>query len=146
MMFNCRVVGVCIKDNRIFLSKMKNDAYWTFVGGKVAMGESSAEAIVRECREELGVTLQADRLAAVIENFFQLDGRPWHQYIFLYQLRDDDGVLELFEGERELADERNAVYKWFELSELRSVEIKPDCAVEAIEKMSGQMLHYINRE
>lgn len=30
---------------------------WEFVGGKVELGESHPEALVRECREELGVML-----------------------------------------------------------------------------------------
>ena len=31
---------------------------WEFVGGKVEAGESGPEALVRECREELDVTLR----------------------------------------------------------------------------------------
>ncbi|MBQ4265622.1 MAG: (deoxy)nucleoside triphosphate pyrophosphohydrolase [Clostridia bacterium] len=31
---------------------------WEFVGGKVERGESGPEALVRECREELDVTLE----------------------------------------------------------------------------------------
>lgn len=31
---------------------------WEFVGGKVESGESKEEALVRECREELGVTVR----------------------------------------------------------------------------------------
>ena len=31
---------------------------WEFVGGKVECGESKQEALIRECREELAVTLQ----------------------------------------------------------------------------------------
>lgn len=30
---------------------------WEFVGGKVEMGETKAEALVRECREELDITV-----------------------------------------------------------------------------------------
>lgn len=30
---------------------------WEFVGGKVEPGESKQEALVRECREELGITV-----------------------------------------------------------------------------------------
>ena len=31
---------------------------WEFVGGKVEPGETKAQALIRECREELGVTLR----------------------------------------------------------------------------------------
>lgn len=33
---------------------------WEFVGGKVEPGESREDALVRECREELGVTVAVD--------------------------------------------------------------------------------------
>ena len=31
---------------------------WEFVGGKVELGESREEALIRECREELAVTVE----------------------------------------------------------------------------------------
>ena len=31
---------------------------WEFVGGKVEPGESKEEALIRECREELSITVQ----------------------------------------------------------------------------------------
>ena len=39
---------------------------WEFVGGKVEPGETRAQALVRECREELGITV------AVGERFLQV--------------------------------------------------------------------------
>ena len=34
-----------------------NALLWEFVGGKVEKGESKGDALVRECREELGITV-----------------------------------------------------------------------------------------
>lgn len=108
--------------------------------------ESTDTAILREYREEVGADLQIDKLIAVIENFFDLDGCSWHQYIFFYQLRDDNNVLELFNGERQIADEKNAVYKWFDLSALANIQIKPDCSKEILKCIPQNIQHYINRE
>ena len=144
--FNCRVNGICIKENKIFLSKLKTDEYWTFVGGKVEFDEATDAAILREYKEEVGVDLQVDKLLALIENFFDLGGDSWHQYIFFYQLRDDNNVLEFFEGERQIADNEDGVYKWVDLSELDNMLIKPDCSREVLNKVSQEIQHYINRD
>ena len=35
---------------------------WEFVGGKVEPGESGEDALIRECKEELGVTVSVGRV------------------------------------------------------------------------------------
>lgn len=56
------VVGAFIRDHDRFLicQRPANKAralLWEFVGGKVESGETKAQALIRECREELAVTV-----------------------------------------------------------------------------------------
>ncbi|QLE79251.1 NUDIX domain-containing protein [Francisella sp. Scap27] len=50
---------VCVKDNKILLVRVRDNTIWYFAGGKIDSGESAGEAVLREVKEELGVTLQA---------------------------------------------------------------------------------------
>lgn len=56
------VVAALIREKDRFLACQRpahkaRGLLWEFVGGKVERGETGREALVRECREELGVTL-----------------------------------------------------------------------------------------
>ena len=56
------VVAALIRDKDRFLACQRpahkaRGLLWEFVGGKVESGESGPQALLRECREELGVTL-----------------------------------------------------------------------------------------
>ena len=44
---------------------------WEFVGGKVEAGESDKAALIRECREELGVTLTVQELFAEVVHEYE---------------------------------------------------------------------------
>lgn len=69
------VVAALIWDNNRFMicqrpAHKARGSLWEFVGGKVEPGESKEEALVRECREELGVTVDVgDIFMEVTHNY-----------------------------------------------------------------------------
>ena len=62
------VVAALIWDGERFLACQRpahkaRGMLWEFVGGKVEPGETGPEALIRECREELGITLAVGEAA-----------------------------------------------------------------------------------
>ena len=43
---------------------------WEFVGGKVEQGETRAQALIRECREELGVTVAPGEIYMEVDHVY----------------------------------------------------------------------------
>ena len=71
----------------------KRGLLWEFVGGKTEAGESKQDALVRECMEELAVTVAVDDI------FMEVD----HEYpdltvhLTLFNARIIDGEIRLLE-------------------------------------------------
>ena len=71
----------------------KRGLLWEFVGGKTEAGESKSAALVRECMEELAVTVTVDDV------FMEVD----HEYpdltvhLTLFNARIIDGEIQLLE-------------------------------------------------
>ena len=59
-----RARAVIIKDKKILLIKRtkKDLVYWVFPGGAIESEESKEDALIRECKEELGVDIKVNDL------------------------------------------------------------------------------------
>lgn len=93
-----QVVAALIWDGDRFLACQRpahkdRGLLWEFVGGKVEPGETHAQALIRECREELAVTVEVGEL------FMSLT----HEYpdltvsLYLYHARVASGTPQMLE-------------------------------------------------
>ncbi len=93
-----QVVAALIRDGDKFMifqrPVTKTRAYqWEFVGGKVEEGETLEEALVRECREEIGVTVKVGDIFAEIDHEYS----DITIHLTLFNAEIVDGILQKLE-------------------------------------------------
>ena len=85
---------------------------WEFVGGKVESGETGPEALLRECQEELGVTLSVgDAVMDVTHDYPDLT-----VHLTLYSAVIAEGILQKIE--------HNDI-RWITAEEIDTIEFCP---------------------
>ncbi|MET8848809.1 NUDIX hydrolase [Amycolatopsis sp. NPDC004625] len=96
---------------------VKGETYCRPLGGGIEFGEHSADALVREFREELDAEITVHALLGVLENVFTWRGRPGHEITFLYEAEFADESRYRREEMKILDDPATA--RWVELAEFR---------------------------
>ena len=108
-----RTLLILKKDNEILLALKKRgfgEGRWNGVGGKLETGETIEQALVRECREEIGVIPM--NYWQVAEHDFIQDAEtddPWHMYVYVY-LCD--------EWERDPVETEEMRPQWFKIEDI----------------------------
>lgn len=92
------VVVALVWDNDRFMACQRpahkaRGLLWEFVGGKVEKGETKQQALVRECREELGITVEVhDVFMDVVHEYPDLT-----VHLTLFYASIAEGVPQLLE-------------------------------------------------
>ena len=92
--FNYRVCAVILSENQILAMRDERSPYFYLPGGRVKMGETAEQAVIREVWEELRVTPKIDRPLWLNQAFFteDVDGLRYHELClyFLMDISDTD--------------------------------------------------------
>ena len=80
---------LAIKNNKILViaghDYHKHEDFYRLIGGGIDFGETGAQALKREVREEINAEIKNVKYLGLIENIFNYEGKDRHEIIFLYQ-------------------------------------------------------------
>ena len=95
--FNYRVGAVIVHDGKLLLMKNDEEPYYYTVGGRVRFNETTEEAVLREVKEEIGITLEIDRFLFFQEQFFvgEVTGTHIHELGVYYLMKDSQALEHL---------------------------------------------------
>lgn len=106
------VVAAIIKNDKLILATKRGYGdfinYWEFPGGKIEIGETKEEALLREIREELEVDISIDKFLCTVD----YDYPNFHLKLHCF-------ICSLIGGEIKLVEHNEA--KWLTADELNSV-------------------------
>lgn len=149
-LFNFRVAGLAFRHGHVLVHRAVHELFWTFPGGRAEIGETSAETLVREMREELDVEAKVGPLLWSVENFFHFEKRDYHELGYYYRMDlpesfafAERGIIHrIVDGENEIE------FRWVRADRetLASLPIQPAFIAERIEALPERSEHLVWRE
>ena len=126
--FNYRVCAMIISDGKILAMHDERSPYYYLPGGRVAIGETAENAVIREVQEELGVTPKIIRPLWLNQAFFteDVDNLHYHE-LCIYFLMDITDTDLLSRGKIFTTNEghRTHTFEWLEFDRLENEYFYP---------------------
>jgi mutator protein MutT len=112
--------GLIIRSGQVLLGRRASHRRicpntWDLIGGHLEPGETLEQTLIRELREEIGITPTAFHRIAMID-FTEEASEAVHFHVFR---------VEAFTGEPRLANDEHTALRWFTLAEAAAL---PDLA------------------
>lgn len=126
--FNYRVCAMMISEGKILAMHDDRSPYYYLPGGRVAMGETAENAVIREVQEELGITARIGRPLWLNQAFFTEDVDHLHYHeLCIYFLMDITGTDLLSKGEKFTFKEghRTHSFEWLAFDRLKEEYFYP---------------------
>lgn len=126
--FNYRVCAIMIDNDKILAMHDERSPYYYLPGGRVMIGETVEQAVIREIEEELGITPKISRPLWLNQAFFKedVDGLNYHELCIYFLMNITDTNL-LSKGNKFTLQERDHThnFEWIEFSQLENEYFYP---------------------
>lgn len=126
--FNYRVCAMIISGNRILAMHDERSPYFYLPGGRVTMGETAEQAVIREVQEELDITPKIIRPVWLNQAFFteEVDNLRYHE-LCIYFLMDISKTDLLKNGNifSKTDGKHSHVFEWLEFGRLKDEYFYP---------------------
>jgi ADP-ribose pyrophosphatase YjhB (NUDIX family) len=145
---NFRSVGVLLNEGKILLQRGVEDTEYALPGGHVAWGETSAEALIREYKEELGVNILVERLVWVEEAFWKWGAKEahtlCHYHLVCLNNASQIPLRGLFKSLE--TDESRLIFQWVDINELQEYKVYPEFLKNKISNLPDGVEHFVTRD
>ena len=121
------VRAIIIRDNKLLAMHDEVSPYFYLPGGKVAMGETAEEAVLREVLEEFKIKAKIVRPLWLCQNFFTLKQKneKYHEIGLYFLLDIPKGTLT--ENEFVLKEGKHTLrFNWLEIEKLKDEFLYPE--------------------
>ncbi len=146
--FNYRVAAIIRYNNKILVQKDTEAPYYSLIGGRCKIRESSIEAILREFKEETGLDATFLKPLAIIENFFTLafNQKKFHEILIIHELKLKDEKIDIHKILNSVEDTKKdrITYHWISIDNLKKASFKPEIVLDILD--SQEFKHIINKD
>ena len=141
-----RTVGVLIRDGKILVQREQNGNEYALPGGHVKIGETLADGLVREYKEETGADISCVKMLWSEECFWEWNGRKAHNFAFYYliELCNEFAIPDTGEFVSH-KDNCSVVIGWMPIEQLQKVIIYPEFLKNEIYYLDGPMQHFVSK-
>ncbi|MBR3955794.1 MAG: NUDIX domain-containing protein [Clostridia bacterium] len=139
-----RTVGVLIRDGKVLVQRDRNGNEFALPGGHVRIGETLANGLVREYKEETGADISCIKLLWTEECFWEWNGRTAHNFAFYYLIDDNSAIPDTGEFTSH-KDNCNVVLGWMSIEEIQNVVIYPEFIKTEIHRLDEPMKHFVSQ-
>ena len=116
-------ISIIRNNDKILVYKRQDDitkkSFYRLVGGCIEFGESSKDALKRECQEELSLDILDIKLISTFESIFKFNNNKMHEIVYLFNCNFKDKTIYHREKIKGMEGDRSFEAVWVSVSDFK---------------------------